>query len=139
MPYSLLDPHGIDRIIDSFYTAAGLRRQVRKGRGGEERRGEERGRGGEEGRGGGEGVSGREEENAVPYALLDPHGIDRIIDSFYTAAGQRRQVREGEGKREERRRGEEEKRRRGGEEESKRERRGECDYLDSAVTGIEEV
>ena len=41
MPYSLLDPHGIDRIIDSFYTAAGLRRQVRKERGGEERRGGE--------------------------------------------------------------------------------------------------
>ena len=56
MPYSLLDPHGIDRIIDSFYTAAGLRRQVRKERGGERGR-DERGRGGE-----GERVRGGEEE-----------------------------------------------------------------------------
>lgn len=28
VPYSLLDPPSIDRIIDSFYTSAGLRKQV---------------------------------------------------------------------------------------------------------------
>ena len=52
----------------------------------------------------------------MPYALLDPNGIDRIMDSFYTAAGQRRQVykrrRRGEGTGEgERRRGREEEER----------------------------
>jgi hypothetical protein len=32
------------------------------------------------------------ETGHVPYGLLDPAGVDRIIDSFYTSAGQRRQA-----------------------------------------------
>ncbi len=32
------------------------------------------------------------ESGHVPYSLLDPTGVNRIIDSLYSGAGQRRQV-----------------------------------------------